>query len=193
MSAIYVVALGEVDKEALKVTETALWQSFGFETRRLPALPEPMYAFDRQRQQYSSVLILRDIVARIPADAARLLAVTERDLFIPMLSFVFGQAQVDGRVAVVSLARLQQEFHGLPANHQLLLSRAVKEVVHEVGHTFGLTHCVDPSCPMSLSNAVRQVDQKGEELCRNCLIALEESIRKLRNGGAMQHRSTSHG
>lgn len=193
MSAIYMVTVGELDKEALKVIETALWQSFGFETRRLSGIPEPVYAFDSQRQQYSSVLILRDLVARVPVDAVRLLAVTERDLFIPMLSFVFGQAQVDGRVAVVSLARLRQEFHGLPQNDQLLLSRAVKEVVHEVGHTFGLTHCIDATCPMSLSNAVRQVDQKGEELCRNCLISLEESIRKLRAGGAAQHRSMSHG
>lgn len=193
MSAINIVTLGEVDDEALEVVETALWQSFGFETRRLPALPEPTYAFDGRRGQHSSALILRDLVARVSADAILLLAVTERDLFIPMLSFVFGQAQVDGRVAVVSLARLRQEFYGLPENHLLLLSRAVKEGVHEVGHTFGLTHCVNPSCPMSLSNTVRQVDQKGEELCRNCLIALQESIRKLQVGGAMQHRSTSHG
>lgn len=193
MSAIDIVTLGEVDEEAMQVVETALWQSFGFQTRRLPALPEPTYALDRQRQQHSSALILRDLVERLSADAIRLLAVTERDLFIPMLSFVFGQAQVDGRVAVVSLARLRQEFHGLPGNHLLLLSRAVKEGVHEVGHTFGLTHCVNPSCPMSLSNTIRQVDQKGEELCRNCLIALEESIRKLRVGEAIRHRSTSHG
>ena len=72
-----------------------------------------------------------------------ILGVTDVDLAIPMLSFLFGQAQLDGRVAVVSLCRLHQEFYGLPADRGLLRERTVKEVLHELGHTFGLAHCSD--------------------------------------------------
>jgi archaemetzincin len=99
-----------------------------------------------------------------------------------MLSFVFGQAQLNGPGAVVSLARLGQEFYGLPANPTLLISRSVKEALHEIGHTFGLTHCSDIRCPMSLSNNVRQVDMKGEELCKSCTIVLEEHTKHIRTG-----------
>ena len=182
MKAIYIVALGAVDEEALASIEVNLWHSYGFEIRWLSPQAEPSYAFDAQHGQYSSILVLRNLVPQVPADATRLLGVTEKDLFIPMLSFVFGQAQLNGSAAVVSLARLRQEFNGLPANHQLLVARSVKEAVHEVGHTFGLTHCSDITCPMSLSNNVRHVDMKGEVLCRSCSIILEENIKHIRSG-----------
>ena len=87
------------------------------------------------RRQYGSIPVLETLVERCPADALKLLAVTERDLFIPVLTFVFGQAQLGGRVAVVSLARLRQEFYGLPPNREVFLERALKEALHETGHT----------------------------------------------------------
>jgi archaemetzincin len=180
VKAISIVALGAVHEEVLSALEMCLWQSFGFEIRRLDPEPEPKYAMDSQRGQYSSVLMLRNLVGRVSSEDIRLIGVTEKDLFIPMLSFVFGQAQLSGPAAVVSLARLRQEFYGLPANQVLLISRAIKEAVHEVGHTFGLTHCADTGCPMSLSNNIRHVDTKGEELCKNCSILLEEHINHIR-------------
>jgi archaemetzincin len=177
---IYVVALGSVDEEALAAIELCLWQVFGVPVRRLPPLDEPGYAYDPQRKQYSSVAVLRKLLDHVPTDAVKLLAVTEKDLYIPMLSFVFGQAQLDGALAAVSLARLRQEFYGLPPNRLLLLGRAVKEAVHEVGHTFGLTHCTDSRCPMSFSNTISQVDRKGEDLCANCSLMLRTNPGYLR-------------
>jgi len=188
VSALYLTALGDVDEDALAAIETCLWQSFGFEILRSPPLGEPAFAFDIQRKQHSSVLVLRDVLGRIPPDALRVLAITEKDLFIPMLSFVFGQAQVNGRAAVVSLARLRQEFYGLPPNRTLFLARSMKEAVHEMGHTFGLTHCVDSSCPMSLSNAIAHVDRKRTEFCRNCSIILEENTKHIRAGNGAGER-----
>jgi archaemetzincin len=182
VSALYVTALGRVDEEALGAIEICLWQAFGFEIQRMSPRGEPEFAYDVQRKQYSSVLVLRELLGRIPTEAFRVLAVTEKDLFIPMLSFVFGQAQVNGSAAVVSLARLRQEFYGLPPNRTLFLARSMKEAVHEMGHTFGLTHCMDSACPMSLSNAIAQVDRKGTELCRNCSIILEDNTKHIRTG-----------
>lgn len=182
MKAIYIAVLGVVDGGAIDSMEIALWQTYGFDVRRLPPQDEPWFAFDSQRAQHNSVLLLRRLVQQVPVDAIKLLGVTEKDLFIPMLSFVFGQAQLNGSSAVVSLARLRQEAYGLPFHGGLLVSRAAKEAVHEVGHTFGLTHCADTTCPMALSNNVRQVDTKGEELCRNCSIILQENTKHIRTG-----------
>lgn len=182
MRVIYVVALGRVDDAVLDAIEPWLWRVFGCEVRRLPPVGEPANAYDPQRRQYSSVEVLRALNGIVPQNGFRLLGVTEEDLFIPMLSFVFGQAQVNGKLAVISLARLRQEFYGLGANGALLLARSTKEAVHEIGHTFGLTHCSDPSCPMSLSNSIRQVDDKGDELCKNCLVMLEEYTKHIRTG-----------
>jgi archaemetzincin len=85
-----------------------------------------------------------------------------------MLSFLFGQAQLEGSVAVISLCRLRQEFYGLPADAELLRQRVVKETLHELGHTFGLTHCHEPKCVMSLATHVGLVDQKAERYCTRC-------------------------
>ncbi len=176
MRFVYLAPMGARDEGILATVETCLWQSFGFSVRRLAPLPEPSFAFDPRTTQYSSSLIVRELVERLPADAVRLLAVTEKDLFIPMLTFVFGQAQLNGPVAVVSLARLRQEFYQLPSNRILLTARVLKEVLHEVGHTFGLTHCQDRSCTMSLATNIQQLDMKGNEFCRSCVIMLRESI-----------------
>ncbi len=176
MNVIYIVSLGPIDEEIVTAAEQAVWRVFGTETRRLVLGDGVGYAFDAAREQYNSVLILRDVHRNAPGDAMKVLALTDRDLFIPMLSFVFGQAQLGGTVAIVSVARLRQEFYGLPANPALTLARTVKETIHEVGHTFGLIHCHDPSCPMSLANSVVHADRKGEHLCAACTATLSTSL-----------------
>lgn len=180
MNAIYLAPFGLIDADVLEILETCLWQIFGFEVKRINNLPEPDFAFDKIANQYSSTLILREIVKQIPDDAERVLGITKHDLFIPMLSFVFGHAQVNGKAAVISLARLQQNFYHLPENRHLFLHRVMKEAVHELGHTFGLLHCSDVQCAMSLSNTIQQVDKKNEELCTNCSILFEDSINHMR-------------
>jgi archaemetzincin len=115
------------------------------------------------------------LLQRCPEDASKLLAVTERDLFIPVLTFVFGQAQLGGRVGVVSFARLRQEFYGLAPNREVFLERAHKEALHETGHLFGLVHCADRRCAMSLATTVRQIDGKQDAFCAACARALGRS------------------
>ncbi len=94
---------------------------------------------------------------------------------MPVLSFVYGQAQLGGKVAVVSLARLRPEFHGLPASPEVLARRAAAEAVHEVGHTFGLVHCPDRRCPMSLSIDLPDLDGKTATPCPACRVMIEGS------------------
>ncbi len=178
MNAIYLAAIGNVDERIMKNLETNVWQVFGFDVQRTFPFSDPAYAFNPERNQYSSAVILREMLKQKPADAECIFGVTNYDLFIPMLSFVFGLAQVSGSAAVISLARLRQEYYHLPANDALLRSRSVKETIHELGHTFGLTHCADTQCPMSLSNTIQHVDRKGEDLCKNCSLILHETIQQ---------------
>lgn len=174
MSALAVVAIGPPDEEVLAAVGGAVASAFGRPVERLPALPEPEGAFDAGRGQWSAPDMLRALLRARPPSAERILGVTARDLFVPVLSFVFGQAQMDGPTAVISLARISQAFSGLPEDRPLLLSRARKEALHELGHTFGLVHCPDPSCPMSLSVGVVQVDRKGEAFCASCAALVRE-------------------
>ncbi len=178
MTAIHVATVGEVDEEVVAAIEAGLGTTFDVAPHRLKPFPDPAQAYDAARGQYSSIAIMKDLVRHRPPGAERVLAVTERDLFIPMLSFIYGQAQLQGNVAMISLARLRQEFYGLPANRSLLLVRAVKEALHEVGHTFGLIHCLDGKCPMSLSTNIRQLDAKGAVFCASCVIILQETVRQ---------------
>jgi archaemetzincin len=102
----------------------------------------------------------------------KLLAVTEQDLFLPMFTFIYGQAQLGGKVGIVSLARLRQEFYGLAGDSELLRERACKEALHERGHAFGLVHCRDENCVMSASTDIQRVDGKRGEFCNSCRILL---------------------
>jgi archaemetzincin len=132
-------------------------------------------AFDPLRGQYNSTKILRQLQGLATVESWRVLGVAEADLFIPILSFVFGEAQLGPlphAAAVVSLHRLRQEFYGLPADPELLAERLLKEALHELGHTLGLRHCPDYRCVMSSSHAVENIDLKLAEFCTACAAAV---------------------
>jgi archaemetzincin len=101
--------------------------------------------------------------------ASRVLAVTTRDLYSPILTFVFGEARLNGQCAVVSSHRLDNSAYGLPRDQALLSARLLKECIHELGHTFGLIHCHDPECVMKSSTCVEQIDLKSSFFCDRCL------------------------
>jgi archaemetzincin len=153
--------------EAIANLRLSLEREFAVPTREI-GLPAVDFALDPVRGQYASIPILEMLLRVCPADALKLLAVTARDLFIPVLTFVFGHAQLGGSVAVVSLARLRQEFYSLPADPGVFLDRAAKEALHETGHMFRLVHCSIPACAMSLSTGVRQIDRKNASFCEPC-------------------------
>ena len=136
--------------------------------RILPPIPVPLESFEVRRNQYYSTKILKEMLGEVPRDALKLLGVTDKDLCIPILTYVFGEAQVGGTAAVVSLARLRQEFYGLTPDRPLLLERLRKECLHELGHTFGLVHCPSRDCVMYLSNTVVDVDTRGRDFCTGC-------------------------
>ena len=137
------------------------------EVAQHPPSFDPELAFDPSRGQYNSRLLLAQLL-REDDRAARILGVSSVDLFLPVLSFVFGEAQLDGRAAVVSTYRLDNALYGLPANRELLYERLLKEAVHELGHTFGLVHCHHAGCVMNASTYAEDIDLKGERFCPRC-------------------------
>ncbi len=152
---------------------TSLAAAFGFEVKVRPPWFDPEMAFDPSRGQYNSTSILGQLLT-LPAEASgRLLGVTSVDLFIPVLTYVFGEAQLNGRAAVVSTQRLRPEAYGLPPDASLLAERLAKEAIHELGHTLGLLHCRDATCVMRSSTYVEQIDLKSRSFCAACRACLE--------------------
>jgi len=127
------------------------------------------FALDSTRGQYHSTAILQRMQSLVPEPAVHLLGVTDVDLYVPVLTFVFGEAQLEGRCSLVSLHRLRDDFYGLPPNGRALLDRLAKEAVHELGHTLGLRHCFDWRCVMSSSHNVERIDSKEPHFCADCL------------------------
>ena len=165
------VPLGRVEARVVASLAEAL-AGAGFEAHVLAARALAPEAFDADRGQWRAEPLLA-LLAEEPGQ--RVLGVTEHDLYAAGLSFVFGLAQCPGRTALISLARL-----GLDGDEAVLLERARKEAVHELGHASGLGHCADASCVMHLSNRLADTDRKGAEPCPRCTEALHgEEVRLL--------------
>ena len=129
---------------------------------------------DLRRNQYSSSAIIEHLEKDLATEDSRVLAITGFDLYIPVLTFVFGEARLNGRCAVVSSYRLDNKFYGLPDNPALLRERLLKEAIHELGHSFGLLHCQNQECVMKSSTYVEEIDYKSTRFCGHCSVKLKE-------------------
>jgi len=120
------------------------------------------------RRQYDANKLLEAISMRAPTDAVKVIGMVRVDLYIPILTYIFGQAKLNGYTGVVSLYRLRNEHYGLDADYDLLIERFSKVIIHELGHTFGLIHCSNPICVMRSSTYVEDLDQKNKQFCYRC-------------------------
>lgn len=168
MKRLQLLPIGAPDPRLLQELGTGLAARFriGFEV--LPTALDARFAYHAERDQYHSSEILRRVQDLAGESCWRILGVTESDLYIPILTFVFGEAQLGGTCAVVSSHRLHQEFYGLPPDDALLRERLLKEAAHELGHTLQLTHCDNYDCVMASSHSVEWIDVKGAEFCGAC-------------------------
>lgn len=158
------------------VLAPALARTFGVPCRTAPDTVDAASTFDAVRNQHHSTAILQRLSHRSDPKDIRILGVTYLDLFVPVLTFVFGEAQLEGRCALVSAHRLREEFYGLPARPVLVHERVVKEAVHELGHTFGLRHCLEWDCVMASTHAVERLDLKGAEFCPSCRAVVDAEL-----------------
>jgi archaemetzincin len=176
MKALQLVPIGAPDAALLEWLAHELHGKFGVPAHILPADMDAGFALHAERQQYHSSEILASMQRYVTHDTWRLLGVTPLDLYIPILTFVFGEAQLGGTSAIVSYRRLEQEFYGLPQDRDLLANRLLVESVHELGHTLQLTHCHDYQCAMAPAHAVEWIDIKDSGFCEDCLARVTQTV-----------------
>ncbi len=124
--------------------------------------------YDPTRRQYNGSRLLRDIEEKFSTDSSKTLGLFNVDLFIPILTYIFGQAFLNGRSGIASFYRLNNERYGINTDANIAFERFKKEVIHELGHTFGLIHCHVPTCVMRSSTYVEDIDQKSAKICLRC-------------------------
>jgi archaemetzincin len=168
MSYIDIVPIGEIAEPLLVSLKQSIFQTFKIQTRIRKHPFDLPSVYDPVRNQYNSSGLLLQLINDVPPETLKVLAVTELDLFIPIFTFLFGEAQLNGKGALVSIHRLHNQFYGISENKELLENRLLKEGIHELGHTFGLIHCFTLRCVMNTSTYVEDIDQKSAHFCRFC-------------------------
>lgn len=134
--------------------------------------------FSAERNQYFSTQLLAEAVNHTSELDGKVVILVDFDLYIPVFTFVFGEAQLNGKHSVVSLCRLHEEFYTGQTDEELFLQRAVKEILHELGHNFGLLHCSNWDCVMHSSSIIEEVDIKGDNYCFDCLNIIRSNNKK---------------
>jgi len=170
--------LGDFTPGLLGALDEQIAAQFGCTTQRLALAIDLRAAFDPLRRQYHSTPILVRLAQLAPPQASKVLGLVQVDLFIPILTHVYGEAQLDGRAAVLSSHRLGECRGDRPVT-ATTRGRLIKEALHELGHTFNLRHCPEPTCLMHYCRSEADVDRKETHFCRYCRILLADRMTEL--------------
>jgi archaemetzincin len=157
-------------------------RSFGFPTQVAALFEEVSFAYDTQRRQYHSTKILEKLAEAAPPQAIKVIGIAVVDLFIPILTHVYGEAQLGGKACIISTYRLRENPHEGGARVSLK-DRAVKEALHELGHTFKLKHCPEHACIMHYCRSIADVDRKTAGFCRHCRVMMDDELHRMQRSG----------
>ena len=159
------VSVGNTPPSLLKDVEEPLLTQLGI--AMVPGkthLPTPAYAFNKDRNQYHSNAIMRRLAPLLEPGQKFVMGLVDVDLFVPESPFVFGEADREAKVAVVSVARLRPQN----SDADVLRRRTQVEVIHQAGHLLGLSYCDDSRCVMFFATSASDCDRKGLSLCNVC-------------------------
>lgn len=166
------IPLGHIDPLAASIIAAHLQSVLGLLTDIRPPQPLPEKAFMSMRNQYDASKIIQ-ILGEGTGEAPFKMGITTRDISIPILTYVYGESQLGGRIAVISIHRLQH------ADRQRLFQRAAKTAIHEAGHLLGLEHCFEVDCLMRFSKQVDQLDRLPMHFCASCEYEADRILRKI--------------
>lgn len=175
---IIIAPIGDFTPELLDLIRAEINRIYAFPAEVRPLLEDLEFAFHPNRNQYHSTPILEELARKAPADAIKVLALVQEDLFIPILTHVYGEAQLGGTACIVSTIRLNEGHRSLNTQEPYL-GRIIKEAIHELGHTFNLRHCREHTCLMHYCRNESDVDRKSDQLCRYCKVLLEDEMKRL--------------
>lgn len=178
---IAIAPIGDFDGNLMKTVQSSIEQAFGIPAEIHLILEDIQFAWNPERRQYHSTAVLEKLSAGAPPWALKVVALVKTDLYIPILTFVYGEAQLKGRACIVSTFRLHQGLLPAKANSDFH-ARVTKETIHELGHTFNLRHCQDTSCIMHYCRTEADVDRKSDQLCRYCKVLLADEYKRLDKG-----------
>jgi archaemetzincin len=168
LQTVTLVSFGAFEREFLEKTAEAVAEEYRFSVNIRDGHLDLSEYFDAARRQYDGNALLKVIQSLPFPDSDKTLAFFNVDLFVPILTFIFGQAYLGGDAGIVSVYRLDNRRYGMTADAPLLMDRMIKEAIHELGHTLGLIHCKEPVCVMRSSTYVEDIDQKSRHLCNKC-------------------------
>ncbi|SRR5271157_1050903 len=174
---IAIVPLGKVEEDVLRVVADSLQGILRLPVDIWDAMPIPEDAFMRARNQYNAMGIIRYLAENHSDSGLKVLGIMGKDICNPIITYVFGEAYMGGRAAVMSSARLSANLSGEPASRERFLDRVVKVALHEIGHTFNIPHCHTGRCVMRASNNLTELDDKLNYLCDYCEIFLLDALR----------------
>ena len=165
---ITLISFGYFEENFLKDIADAVRNEYPFSVNLKEGHLDLSEFYDPVRRQYNGTKLLKEVELTYSSDFDKTVGLFSVDLFIPILTYIFGQAFLNGKTGIASLFRLSNERYGINSDDKLIQDRFKKEVIHELGHTFGLIHCYNPDCVMRSSTYVEDIDQKGASLCLKC-------------------------
>lgn len=165
---ITLISFGYFERELLEMITEDVEREFMLPVKIREGHIDLSEFYDPARRQYDGNRLIREIDSMYSLDTNKTIGLFNVDLFIPILTYIFGQAFLGGRSGIASIYRLSNESYGIKADKKVFLDRFRKEVIHELGHTFGLIHCRNIGCVMRASTYVEDIDQKDSMLCHQC-------------------------
>jgi len=170
---ITLISFGYFEKELLEMIVNEVEHEFSVPVKTREGFMALSEYYDASRKQYNGNELLKVIESQFATETTKTLGLFNVDLFIPILTYIFGQAFLNGRSGIASIYRLSNERYGIEKDQNTFVDRIRKEVIHELGHTFGLIHCSNPTCVMRSSTYVEDIDQKNHHLCGKCKATLD--------------------
>jgi len=175
---IGVFAFGEVPPIYLKVIAAHISGYLKLDAEILSPVAHPHYALDEHRFQYDCGIILKTVAANAFEGYEKVIGVLTVDLFVPIFTYVYGEARQGGKIALVSTFQLHSNPQKTSEPSSLIYERTAKVAMHELGHLFNLMHCDDEKCLMHFSGSLKDLDRTPVYFCRYCTAYFSDALQR---------------